>query len=284
VLKKFWTLLANLSRLPEIVRCYRETTQWLTVTLAYLGLQGLHFPFSLRLRTGETLTLEERIDLVIFWLIFVRRHYPVQATDHVILDVGANIGLFTIYAARQAPDARIIAVEPFPNTRRRLLEHLQDNRLSARVAVLDCALAERTGEAEMDSAEAIPSQYRRIHSEHTAALNPRHRGVTAAVKAPGVTVMNRTLAEILHLAKTDSVDLMKMNIHGHEYAVLMQTPPAVLHHCKRIACQYHELPEAAEVGKTQLFAYLKKNGFRLVSDRDTRRGSGLAVLSADPAK
>jgi hypothetical protein len=34
-------LLANLSRLPEIYACYRETSQWLTVTLAYLGFAPL---------------------------------------------------------------------------------------------------------------------------------------------------------------------------------------------------------------------------------------------------
>jgi len=276
-------LLVNLSRLPEIAGCYRETGQWLTVTLAYLGLRAPHFPFSLRLRSGEILTLEEHIDLIVFWMIFVRRHYPVRASDHVIVDVGANIGLFTLYAARQAPDARIIAIEPFPDTRRRLEGHLRDNRLTARVTVLDCAVAAEAGEGEMDSQEAIPSQYRRIHSEHTAALNPRHRGPAAAVSVPGVPVANRTLADILHLAQADNVDFMKMNIHGNEYAVLMKTPASVLRHFKRIACQYHQLPKDAKIDKKELFVYLRKSGFQLVSDSDTRRGSGLAVLSADSA-
>jgi len=280
--KKVLALLTNLSRLPEMLGCYRETHEWLAVTLAYLGLRKLPSPFNLHLRSGETLTLEERIDMVIFWLVFVRRHYPVNASDRVIIDVGANIGLFTIYAARQAPGAKIIAIEPFPETCRRLRRQVEDNHFADRVTVLNCAVAEKTGWGEMDSAEGIPSQYRRIRSEVTATLNAKHRGGAALEELPGVPVENRTLADILELAGADNVDLMKMNIHGSEYAVLMNTPARVLQRFRRIAVQYHELPAAVEMGKTQLFSYLGKNGFRLVCDKDTRGGSGRAVLSIPP--
>jgi FkbM family methyltransferase len=277
--KKILALLANLSRSPEILRCRRETDQWFAVTSGYLGLKEPQFPYHLRLRSGERLTLSDRIDLVVFWMVFVRRHYPVNASDRVIVDVGANIGLFTIYAARQAPGVRIIAVEPYPETCRRLLRHVEDNHLAHRVTLLNCAVAETTGWGEMDSVDSIPSQYRRIHCETTAALNLNHRGIAALNKASGVPVENRTLAEILKMANADNVDLMKMNIHGSEYAVLMNTPERVLQRLGRIAVQYHELPAAAKMGKSQLFSYLDKCGFRLVHDKDTGKGAGLAVLS-----
>src|SRR5713226_8682165 len=261
--RKLLSLPSNLLRLPEVASCYRETDEWLTVTLAYLGLGDLHFPFNLRLRSGEILTFKERIDLVIFWMVFVRHHYPVDASDRVIVDVGANIGIFTIYAARQAPSARIIAVEPFPDTCSRLQKHLEGNRIAERVTVLNCAIAAERGWGEMDSAPGIPSQYRRVHSDDTATLNTRHRGAAALDNGPGVSVENRTLADVLELAAVDSADLMKMNIHGNEYAVLMKTPAGVLRRFNRIAVQYHELPLATQMGKAQLFFNLGENGFRL---------------------
>jgi FkbM family methyltransferase len=277
--KKAWVLLTSPSRLLEILVCRRETKQWFAVTLAYLGLRELRLPYNLRLRSGEELTLKERIDIVIFWLVFLRRHYPVAASDRVIVDVGANIGLFTIYAARQLPDARIIAVEPFPETCRRLQQHVEGNRLAHRVTVLNCAVAEETGWGAMDAADGIPSQYRRIYHEATATLNTKHRGNAALDMTPGVPVENRTLADILELANADNVDLMKMNIHGSEYPVLMNAPASVLLRFRRIALQYHELPASAKTGKTELFSYLGKIGFRIECDKDTHRGVGLAVLS-----
>jgi FkbM family methyltransferase len=251
--QKTGALLANLGRLPEILACYRETRQWLPVTFSYLGLKELHFPYTLVLRSGEKLTLGEHIDVVIFWMVFVRHHYPVNHSDQLIVDIGANIGLFTLYAARKVPTARIIAVEPFPDTSRRLRRHLEENRFADRVSVINCAVAEESGRGEMDSAEGIPSQYRRIHSEATALLNTKHRGMTAVENLPGIPVDTKTLAQILELGNVLDVDLMKMNIHGSEYAVLMNAPADVLRRFRRIAVQYHEMPAASKLGKTELF-------------------------------
>jgi FkbM family methyltransferase len=274
--------LANWERIPEFLACIKETAQWLPVTLAYLGLRPAVFPFELRLRSDEILSLRERTDLVIFWLVFVRRHYPVLSSDSVIVDVGANIGLFTLYAAREAPGARIVSIEPFPDTCQRLRQLVETNRLTERVTILNCAISGVSGTATMDAASAeIPSQYKRIHSEATKALNTRHRGEAALQQTGGgVAVRTDTLQQVLETIQAPRADLLKMNIHGSEYEVLMGTPPMALRAFRRIAVQYHQLPAEAGVGKDDLFLHLDRAGFQLISDQDTRRGSGLAVFAA----
>jgi len=219
---------------------------------------------------------------VIFWLIFARRHYPVRPSDRVIIDIGANIGLFTLYAAREAPAARIISIEPFPDTCQRLRNLVETNRLTDRVTILNCAVSGSSGTAAMDAASAeIPSQYKRITSATTRALNPEHRGEAAMSQATdGVPVRTETLEQILQSGRISQADLVKLNIHGSEYEVLMSTPAAVLQRFRRIAVQYHELPAEARLGKTQLFEHLGRSGFRLLSDQDTGIGSGLAVFTA----
>jgi hypothetical protein len=81
----------------------RETKQWLPLAPDYVGLRPIEYPYELSLRCGERVILREHKDTVIFGMIFVRRRYPVFASDHVILDIGANIGMFMLYAAREAP-------------------------------------------------------------------------------------------------------------------------------------------------------------------------------------
>jgi FkbM family methyltransferase len=274
--------LANWKRIPEVFTCINETAQWLPVTLAYLGVRPVAYPLELRLRSGEVLVLRERTDLIIFWLVFARRHYPVCSSDRAIVDVGANIGLFTLYAAREAPAAQIISIEPFPDTCQRLRNLLETNHLTDRVTILSCAVSGSSGTAAMDAASAeIPSQYKRINSATTRALNAKHRGEAAMRQSvDGVAVRTETLEQILQTEKITRADLVKLNIHGSEYDVLMSTPPMVLKAFRRIAVQYHELPAEARVGKDQLFEYLAAAGFQLISDEDTGRGSGLAVLAA----
>ncbi|MGC2172342.1 MAG: FkbM family methyltransferase [Candidatus Sulfotelmatobacter sp.] len=277
-----FSVLANARHAPEIVACFRETEQWLPVTLAYLGLRPIVYPYELQLRTGEVAIFRERTDLVIFWMVFARRHYPVRSSDQVIIDVGANIGLFTLFSARQAPRARILAVEPFPDTRSSLLNLIERNGLSGRVTVSDCAVAASSGTAVMDAAVGVPSQYRRIYAAATTTLNARHRGSPALLQtAEGVPVCAKTLAELLDTVNVATADLVKMNIHGSEYEVLMSAPAAALQRCGRIALQYHELPADLHLGKKELFEHLGRSGFRLVSDRDTQRGSGVALLILD---
>jgi len=271
----------NLKRIREVFTCCRETRQWLAVTLAYLGLRSLSYPCELRLRSGEVLTLKERMDLIIFWLIFMHRHYPVQRLDRVIVDVGANIGLFTLYAAREAPEAHIVTIEPFPATCRSLMELVDRNRLGDRVTVLNCAVAGSSGVGAMDCAPQMPSQYRRVYSSTTVGLNANHRGDAGnAQPGDGVIVRTVTLAQALDSAKVTNADFVKMNIHGSEYEVLMSTPASALRRLKRIAVQYHDLSAEAKIGKNELFEHLRGIGFRLESDRDTRRGAGLAVFTA----
>ena len=271
--------LSNLARWHEVASCRRETRQWLALSLAYVRLWRLRYPYEVKLRSGECLVLAEYTDLVIFWLVFVRRHYPVRAGDRVIIDVGANIGVFTLYAAREAPEARIIALEPFPDTRSRLAELVNSNGLAGRVAVLDCALAGSSGTGAMDEADGIPSQYRRIYSEATRTLNAEHRGKAGlAESTDGVAVRKITMAEMLDEAKVESADFMKMNIHGSEYEVLLSTPAQVLRRCARIAVQYHEMPAASGLTKHSIFEHLGRSGFVLTSDHDTGRGAGRAIF------
>jgi FkbM family methyltransferase len=270
---------ANLARLREVAICRSETKQWLPITLAYLRLRQLQFPYELVLRRGQRMVLHERTDLVIFWLVFARRHYPVRATDRIIVDVGANVGIFTLYAAREAPWARIVAIEPFPSTRERLMELVESNGIEHTVAILDCALAGSSGTGAMDEAAGIPSQYRRIYSDTTKTLNLAHRGSAGLAQSEsGIPVRKVTMEEMLDEANIASADLVKMNIHGNEYEVLLSTPAAVLTRCTRIALQYHEMPAEANLGKCDIFEHMGKAGFEVAVDEDTGRGVGRAIL------
>lgn len=268
----------------EILACIRAIPQWIPVTLDYVGIRHLTYPYHLTLRNGDTLILREHTDTIIFWLIFARQHYPVAPSSRVVLDIGANIGIFTLYAARKAPQARIIAVEPFPDTFERLGDLVAVNRLGDRVISVNCAIASKAGDQTMDSAANIPSQYRRIHAPETASLNVSHRGPAAlAPDENGVPIRTETLETVLDRVGVSAVDFVKMNIHGSEYDVLLSTPSGVLRRCRRIAVQYHELPAEMNLGKEQIFERLRSLGFTLLQDDDTHRGAGRAILALSGA-
>ena len=62
------------------------------------------------------------------------------------LDVGANIGAYTIYAARScAGEVTVTAIEPHLANASRLMENVQVNHLVERVRILTCAVSDTPG-------------------------------------------------------------------------------------------------------------------------------------------
>jgi len=252
--------LSNPSRAPEIFRCAAETPQWAQVSAAYLGLSRLQYPFELRLRHGERIPIEELTDLKAFWQIFLRKVYRVEATDRVILDVGANIGVFTLYAARLSPQARVFAFEPFPSTFLRLQSTVREHHLEARVACLNYA-ATATNALRIMPDGPVPSQ---------------RRALSFAAGKSGTEVVGKTLEAMLDENQLAHVDLLKMDIEGSEYEVLLSTSPQVLSRIGRIAVEYHG--DCNPYSKKQLFSYLRAARFVPVSDFSDSLGYGVAEM------
>src|SRR5579871_5204580 len=248
----------QLNRMPEIAGCARITDQWWPLARAYAGIRPLTYPYEVQLKDGGRIVLTDFFDLATFWPVFFTPTYPVEPTDRVIVDAGANVGMFTIYAGRRAPDARIAAIEPFPPTFQRLEAAVAMNRL-ANVTCLNAALGKDSGEAMMPT-EEMGSQFRRVLTSATST---------------GLAVRVMSLRQALDSLGLDEVDQLKMDIEGGEYQTLLFTGPDVLRRIRRINLEYHPAPsEDCTIGR--LTAHLKDNGLLCVLHRDDGSGYGIA--------
>jgi FkbM family methyltransferase len=256
-------VLRNINRSHQILRCVRETGQWLPITLAYLGLKDLSYPFSLKIRGLEPVTLKEDGDLLAFWQIFLRRVYPVQGDEEVIVDAGANIGFFTLFAARQSPHARIFSIEPFPESYERLCQNVRNNRLNDRVTSLNCALG-KSSETRMMKLSGKRSQSRRV-----VAFDETKSGDAAAVST-------QTIEQVFDLHAITRVDLLKMDIEGGEYEAFFSTRNDVLRRIHSIALEYH--PDVENYSTSEMLRYLVEAGFRVTRDIPNHEGFGMAHL------
>jgi FkbM family methyltransferase len=249
--------LARIERAPEVLRCRQQADEWVTVTLAYLGFRKIQFPYVLRLRGMPPAVLHEIYDLKTFWQIFLHQCYRVEPTDRVIVDAGANIGLFSLFACRVARKARILAIEPFPATFDRLVQLIRVNGLSDRVRCVNAALC----------ASDVPRVMRGTGPSQMHFVAP------AESAASGIAVMPTTLPQVLEMAR-EPVDLLKMDIEGSEYEVFPATPPDLLRTIRRIVVEYHGSPEPE--ARDALFETLRTAGFKVRSDERDAEGYGVA--------
>lgn len=123
----------------------------------------------------------------------------------VMVDVGANAGAYSFWADRcMDGKGRVLAVEPDPEMRRRLAFNLATNGTTG-IAVYPVALSDREGTAILQ-------------------VNPGARGTNtleASVRGKEtITVPVTTLTTLLADAGVTSVDVLKLDIEGHEPTVL----------------------------------------------------------------
>ena len=140
---RFLKAFGQLDRIPEVLRCRAATKDWFPLATAYLGFPT-RFPFRIALSSGP-FEFREASDIPTFWRIFFNDIYTVRPEDRVIVDAGANIGAFTLFALLRAPSCHVIAIEPAPDSCQRLRSTLAAHGLSHRCTVYEAALADYTG-------------------------------------------------------------------------------------------------------------------------------------------
>lgn len=73
--------------------------------------------------------------------------------DRDIIDVGANIGFFTVLGAKQLTSGRVLAAEPTSAAYRRLKANIQTNNVSDNVIIFNGLVSDKNGEDSINIVE-----------------------------------------------------------------------------------------------------------------------------------
>jgi FkbM family methyltransferase len=117
----------------------------------------------------------------------------------VVLDVGANIGIYTLLAAKRG--ARVFAIEADPENARVLRHHIEINGFGDRVRVFEMAATDRS---------QLVTLYRGPRNSGGSTLFGANQGDT------GVRIEGRTIDSL----SLPPIDVCKMDIEGAEVMAL----------------------------------------------------------------
>jgi FkbM family methyltransferase len=165
--------------------------------------------------------------------------------DDVVVDVGANVGTFAVFAARRTR-GRVVAVEPCPRNLAFLRRNLAANGCE-RVEIVECALGASDGTARL----------------HLAASGVGHQvsaRALGAVLEESVEVPARTLGSLIEERGLERIDLLKLDCEGAEGEVVGGSPGPVLARVRRIAMEFHDY--ASALSHRELARKLESEGCR----------------------
>ncbi len=162
-------------------------------------------------------------DLVTVLVVLGRKDYGDLHLTGVVVDVGAHLGTFTLYALSQG--ARLVyAYEPDPVLYQYLIKNLSVNGLTGKVRPFEAAVV-GSGPGQMAFlAEGNASG-------HIASSSDADTGA--------ILVKTVTLADIVLANQIDYIDFLKLDCEGSEYGIIFDTPQEIWNRVGRVCLEYH---------------------------------------------
>jgi FkbM family methyltransferase len=185
--------------------------------------------------------------------LFVQDDYGLSEIDlqqkgSVLLDVGANIGIFSLAAAKRFPDTRIYAFEPSPEAYSRLVRNLELNNMVnvkpvKRAVYSSCSVVGFSKGSSTSLGSVIDSGALLVHAV--------------------------TLDDFCSKKAIDKIDLIKIDVEGAEVEVL-RGAQKTLDITDRLVAECHSAELATSVENL-----LSTHRFQKVSERRVPQGGGV---------
>lgn len=175
-----------------------------------------------------------------------------SANSHIIIDIGAHIGVFSLLAAITCPEAKIYCYEPEPNNYELLIKNIEQNNLLDRLNSYQLGVARSNEERILNVAK--------INTGGSSIVWGQERNKK-------ITVDCITLKSILEENHIDKVDFVKMDCEGAEFEILYSSQN-LLQKIDVISMEVHNNEKERKL--IELQQYLESNNFEVESSTKTK--------------
>jgi FkbM family methyltransferase len=171
------------------------------------------------------------------------KKFRINKSDTVV-DIGANIGIFTIFAANKAKNGIIYSYEPVPENFDLLKKNIEMNNFK-NIKIYKFAVLGKKGEVKI----SLSNWNDGMHS----------------VGIRGIKVSGITLEDIFLNNKIKKINFLKIDCEGSEYDILINTPEEYLKKIEKISMEFHDF---GIYDIPSLKGFLETNGFQTIVKRN----------------
>lgn len=234
-----------------------------------MALQKMSFPNGL-----ECYYLSKQETEFIFKEIYVEQEYlrhgiSINPGDR-IFDVGANIGLFSLYVTQLQRDLSVYAFEPIPEIFEVLQQNINSHRLG-NVQLFNYGLSSENNPhkvfcfypnlaANSTSRPQEKSQQKQIMA---TKLSPAQTDYL--YQSRSVICQLRTLSSVIQAENIPVINLLKIDVEGEEYEVLKGIENQDWSKIQQIVMEIHDQDDRLE----QAVTLLLDKGFRVTAEKNT---------------
>jgi FkbM family methyltransferase len=179
--------------------------------------------------------------------VYLRHGFIIKKND-IVVDIGAQIGIFTLMAAGNATKGHVYSYEPMKKNFQYLKKNIERNKLS-NVSIFNLGVLDKTESIKLFLSETCTGSHSII------PCKKQKRSKFEIINCIG-------LNEIFQLNKIKKCDFLKIDCEGSEYKILFNTSKDIFSKIRRIAMEYHLFENSPQ--HRHLKKFLEKNGFEVI--------------------
>lgn len=238
-----------MSRIKQKIQLFRRVKSifknWIIFPFIYYDLIFSNFIF---IKTNTDILIKIRnhstdfMALLNVWVLeeYNSKNYNIS-NDGPIIDIGAHIGLFSLYVSQFYKNSKIFCYEPNKENFELLIENLSNNNLKNIFA---------NNLAVSDSNEKIKLYINKDQSGHNLFYKSELSEIVQSI----------TLQKIFDDNKITKCSILKLDCEGAEYQILKSLPQKYLKNISFIILEYHMADSNPELIE-ELQNYLKQQNF-----------------------
>lgn len=212
----------------------------------------------IKLKNGLNLSVNQKEgDLCTLYEIFINEDYKFLNNYHEeikILDIGANIGYFSLYASKRFPRGNVYSFEPFPSTYNRLLGNISNNNIK-NIQTFPYAISDKKGKVN-------------FYSIDWAGCNTLLPGKFDEGLYKLTEVDCLKFSDIFEITGVNEFDFAKIDCEGSEYQIFLNSDPAFIKKVKEYVIEVH-LDKIYK--SSDLISKFKELGYQTVLDNNILR-------------
>lgn len=179
----------------------------------------------IKIRTKST-------DIMQLGTVWFTNDYNVQGfeikNNDIIVDIGAHIGLFSLFASQFCKSGKIYCFEPIKENYEILLDNIDLNKIK-NIIPLNLAV----------SKENEPVRIYMNSDESAHSIFPQGNEF--------VEVKSTTIEKIFDEQKIENCDLLKIDCEGAEYQIIDSIPEKYFSRINKVIIEYHLIDEKLEL-------------------------------------
>ena len=221
---------------------------WYVIPFGVFRLIDFRKGLVLKLKGGVKFKCRHFMDALTIKEVFVNNDYKIKSSKQpkIIIDIGANIGSFSIFAASKMPNAKIFSFEPLRGTFQQLKENISINGFGKQIVPNKMAVYKEEKRIKLYDAgiSGLSSIYRTRNEENFELIK------------------STTLKNIFEKNKIKTCDYLKIDCEGAEYDILSNCPKSIFKKIKTISLEFHEMIPGQN--HHSLIKILNNNDFRTI--------------------